>query len=140
MGACLLNGTWYSTQSTGECTTATHGQLQSLQGESDEEEDCFWKIKKKGRAVNASCVDSNVANTVEAMAPSCFSGCPQPQNQSSACYLHCLFDTMLGKLDPKTHKRVGGMTKEAIVGAFVTSFTSSDPEAGGCPSAVASLV
>ena len=44
---------------------------------------------------------------------------------------------MVGKLDPETHKRVGGMKADAIVGAFTKSFTSSDPEAGGCPSATA---
>jgi hypothetical protein len=28
--------------------------------------------------------------------PQCFSACPQPANQSSACYLRCFFDTMVG--------------------------------------------
>ena len=57
---------------------------------------------------------------VEAVAPACFGGCPQPTNATSACYLHCLFDTMIGNMS--TGQRVGGMAAADIVGPFVHAF------------------
>ena len=81
--------------------------------------------------MNASCVDGRVSTAVEEVAPACFSACPQPSNQTSACYLHCLFDTMIG--NSSSGKRVGGMSPDDIVKPFVDAF--AEPEAGGCPSA-----
>lgn len=47
------------------------------------EKENFWHIQKQGRTVNASCVDNNVIAAASAVSPACFSGCPQPTNQTS---------------------------------------------------------
>ena len=116
--ACHLNGTWYSTHSAGQCNG------------NDNDPNCFWKVAKQGRTVNQTCVDNNVVAAVQKVRPECFAKCPQPTNQSSSCYLHCLFDTMVGNATLK----VKAMPVADIVQPFVNSFLTSDPTKGGCAS------
>eukprot|EP01052_Picozoa_sp_SAG31_P029752 SAG31_NODE_2985_length_4812_cov_3.398517_3_plen_301_part_00 len=118
--ACHLNGTWYSTREEGECKSAAGAANES----------CLWKVKAKGRTVNASCVDGAVISAVKKSRPDCFKHCPQPTNVSSACYLHCLFDTMVGN-DTATPP-VPAIAAADIVDAFTKSF--ADEASGGCPS------
>lgn len=117
---CLLNGTWFSTRSEGECT---HGQ-------SPASDDCWWSVKSVGHTVNQTCVDNNVIKAVASVQPACFKNCsPADQNnQSSACYLHCFFDSMVGNSSAGIPK----MKAEDVIAPFIASFTSDDPKKGGC--------
>lgn len=89
-----------------------------------------WKIKETGRTVNQTCVDGKIIDVVEKIRPECFAKCPQPTNSSSACYLHCFFDTMVGNDQAKPP--VPAMDPQAIVAPFVAAF--DDESKGGCAS------
>ena len=85
--ACKTLGNWYSTQAAGQCKA---GQSHA---------DCWWELKETKRTVNASCVDTRVIEAVQARRPECWKECPPKEvtNRTSACFLTCLFETMLGK-------------------------------------------
>lgn len=120
MLGCLLNGTWYSTHDEGECA----------RGQNPATDNCWWAIKKVGPTVNQSCVDHNVIQAVAAVRPDCYKRCdPADQtNTSSACYLHCFFDTMVGNSSAGIPKMNGA----DVLAPFVASFASDDPGKGGC--------
>ena len=77
-----------------------------------------------------------VIKAVESVRPECFEACPAAErtNQSSACYLHCFFDTMVGNSTAKPP--VPKMKGSDVLAPFVASFASDDPTKGGCPTAV----
>jgi len=118
--ACLLEGSWYSTNEAGKCAGT------------ELTDDCWWFVAEEKRTVNQTCVDNNVIKSVQAVRPDCWTECPdnQGKNVSSACFLKCLFNTMLGN----STEGVKPMTKAAIVHPFTQSFKSSDPAKGGCVS------
>lgn len=120
MSAALLNGTWYSTLDRGQCKP---GQTVGV--------DCWWRIVEKVRNVNASCVNDRVVAAVQAERPTCWEQCPQPSNISTECWIHCLFETIVGN---KTSK-VPQMNPDKIVGAFEHAFDekSGCPEVPPCP-------
>lgn len=118
--ACLMDGTWFSTDAAGECKPG---------GTTD---DCWWRIAEVKRTVNQSCVDDRVVQAVkQARGPGCWDACPAAQrtNVSSACWISCFFDTMLGTGYSKKH---GPMEAEDIAKAFAGAFL----EEGGCASVV----
>ena len=49
--------------------------------------------------VNSSCVNDNLVTAAVAYNQSCWSGCPQPTNMSSPCWVKCLFDAVAGNTD-----------------------------------------
>ena len=124
--ARILNGTWYSTEASGEC------QGTDVPGT----DACWWRLVETTRTVNATCVNDNLVANVERTAPSCFHACPQLSNRSSSCWVNCLFNTLSGNATatPPTH----GMTHAQIVEPFVRSFATDTPAEGGCPDWTAS--
>ena len=57
---------------------------------------CWWRLVSTSRVVNSSCVNNNVVQGVLAHNPGCWQRCAQPNNASSACWIECLFETMVG--------------------------------------------
>jgi len=115
----MLNGTWYSTRKAGQCKV---GQQIG--------KDCWWRETEQPRVVNATCVNDNMVRAVQSRQPSCFKDCPRPNDQTSDCWVQCLFETMVGNATkspplPPTPKAV-------IVRAFEQSFESDSPAKGGC--------
>ncbi len=55
----------------------------------------------------------------------------QGTNITSACFLSCLYETLLG--NSSAAPPVPPMTREAIMAPFVRSFESKDGASGGCP-------
>jgi hypothetical protein len=80
--------------------------------------------------VNASCVNARVVGAVRARRPACWQACPvgQGHNQSSACWLDCFFDTVLGNASSGLRP----MHKTELVAPFLQAFASKDPSNGGC--------
>jgi len=113
--ASIMNGTWYSTQAAGECQP----------GQKIGDGDCYWRVLNMTRNVNATCVNNNLVQAAIAVRPTCWQGCPQPTNQSSLCWIQCLFDTVTGN----PQKNVPPMKREQLVSAFEASFSPD----GGCP-------
>lgn len=63
--ACVMNGTWYSTQGAGECKPGSRAGP-----------DCWWRIAETKRTVNQSCVDGRVVAAVrKARGDSCWQSC-----------------------------------------------------------------
>lgn len=118
--SCLMNGAWYSTASPGLCKG---GKLTP---------DCWWYVAEEKRTVNQTCVDGNVIASVQARRPDCWTACPSNQgtNISSACFLTCLFETLLGN----STTGLKPMSRQEIIAPFVKSFDSEDRAQGGCPS------
>jgi hypothetical protein len=79
--AAKLNGTWYSTQAAGECPDGA-----AVPGDGS----CWWRVVEITRTVNATCVNNNLIDSVKHTNPSCWTGCPQPSNTSSTCWVDCL--------------------------------------------------
>ena len=106
-----LNGTWFSTQADGECKP---GQQVGV--------DCWWRIVRQVRNVNASCVSNRVLGAAMLHGQSCFDGCgADAHNTSSPCFIDCLFSVALAN-----------MTKEEIVAPFEQAFNSNNLSDGGC--------
>ena len=114
---CIMNGTWYSTRKEGECA----GNVI--------DDTCWWRLAEQHRTVNASCVDDRVIGAVEAKRPECWKHCPFPQNRTTACYLDCLFQTLIGNATIGIHP----MSRKEIVAPFEKAFLPV--EQGGCPEA-----
>merc|ERR1711957_303407 len=108
----------YSTEAKGQCSG---GQI---------DDSCWWRLAATQRTVNATCVDNAVISSVQKRRPDCWKACPQPTNQSSACWLECLFDTMVGN----ETKGIAALTKEEITAPFAQAFM--DEKDGGCPAVV----
>ena len=83
--ACLMNGTWYSTQKEGEC------------GPGGRSQDCWWRVAETKRTVNQSCVDARVVDAVrKARGEACWQGCgAQANNQTSRTHPLSLGDSAL---------------------------------------------
>jgi len=113
---CLMDGNWYSTQKAGQCS----GKVVDV--------NCWWRLAETHRTVNSTCVDDRIVAAVQKRRPECWEVCPQPTNRSSACYLSCLFETMLGNAT----QGLKPMTKIELVEPFVTAFRAPVHE-GGCP-------
>ena len=74
--ACVMNGTWYSTQKDGECGHGGKGP------------DCWWRVAETKRTVNQSCIDGLVASAVKkARGNGCWDRCPSAgaTNSTSGC-------------------------------------------------------
>lgn len=110
----LLNGSWFSTRAEGQCRAPTDRVGV----------DCWWRARAQLRNVNASCVGGRVIAAVKRHGAACFARCgADAHNSTSACYIHCLFDTLVG----------GSMSKQQIVYPFEQAFNSADPADSGCP-------
>eukprot|EP00756_Hemistasia_phaeocysticola_P036100 Hpha_TRINITY_DN16620_c1_g1::TRINITY_DN16620_c1_g1_i1::g.179093::m.179093 len=75
-------GMWYSTMKEGQCMD-------------DSSADCGWRVKAT-KTVNETCMHESIVDTLRDYSPDCFKGCPQPRNESSACFIGCFFDALLG--------------------------------------------
>ena len=108
-----LNGSWFSTRAEGECKRPSDRVGV----------DCWWRVVKQLRNVNASCVSQRVIAAVREHGGACFAACgPDVNNVTSPCFIDCLFGTLSGN-----------MTKEQIVAPFEQAFSEEDPSLGGCP-------
>jgi len=74
--AIKTNGQWYSTPAAGE------GK--------------YWKLIKTVKQVNKTCADDVIFGGIASKNPGCFSGCPQPTNRTSNCFIGCYYDTVIG--------------------------------------------
>eukprot|EP00756_Hemistasia_phaeocysticola_P036104 Hpha_TRINITY_DN16620_c1_g9::TRINITY_DN16620_c1_g9_i2::g.179113::m.179113 len=74
-------GMWYSTLKEGECQ--------------DGDTNCSWKVKAT-KTVNETCMHESIVDTIRHYSPDCFTGCPQPRNESSTCFIGCFFDALMG--------------------------------------------
>lgn len=100
--------------------------------EGESHADCWWELKETKRTINATCADTRVIEAVQAKRPECWKECPvkEAENRTSACFLTCLFDTILGNATTG----LKGMTRDEIVKPFEKAFSSAVPAEGGCSS------
>ena len=110
----LLNGSWFSTQTAGECAAGERVG-----------KDCWWRIVRQVRNVNASCVSDRIVQAVTDHNPQCFAGCSAPPQRSSPCFISCLFDTLVGS--GAVSEGSGGMSKQEVLAPFLQAFASADP-------------
>jgi hypothetical protein len=61
---------------------------------------CSWRLARTVKRVNKTCHDASMNKAVEARLPSCFAGCAQPHNTSSACWVDCFFKVCGGRCVP----------------------------------------
>jgi len=113
-------GLWYSHLEAGLCNeTSAPGS-------------CGWRVLSTS-TVHEKCLRSVLADTVEAADDTgCFEACG-PRNQTSTCWIGCLFDTMLG-LNAKHSAKEGdvtGMPLEDVIAGWTKPFL--DESEGGCP-------
>eukprot|EP00658_Telonema_sp_P-2_P065493 TRINITY_DN54720_c0_g1_i1.p1 TRINITY_DN54720_c0_g1~~TRINITY_DN54720_c0_g1_i1.p1 ORF type:complete len:355 (-),score=39.63 TRINITY_DN54720_c0_g1_i1:253-1317(-) len=102
-------GIWFSHPSAGECAP---GEPLGSQG-------CTWRVIRRKRAINASCMYNRIDTVVEDSSRSCFQACPQPKNSTSDCYLACYANA------------VSAMPTERLVAPWYEAFVQ--PHHGGCP-------
>eukprot|EP01052_Picozoa_sp_SAG31_P012218 SAG31_NODE_708_length_12684_cov_8.500199_7_plen_362_part_00 len=122
--AAVLGGSWFSTTAAGRCAPgASPGDASG----------CSWRPVGLRKAVDYSCVQSNVAAVVMKENPACFSKCTDGGQRDPAdptdCWLECFFNTMLGN----TTYGLRGMTNRPFQDAWAASFSRDDPSSGGCP-------
>ena len=128
--AALMGGSWFSTTAEGRCDTAKGQRPGDGSG-------CSWRPIGLKKAVNYSCVQSNVAKAVLAHGKSCFAHCPDgtdsnPHNPSD-CWLRCFFNSFLGNVS----LGLAEMTNRPLLENWKRSFDSDDVSAGGCaPAAI----
>ena len=60
------------------------------------EEGVYWRNATVLKVINHECQSAAYDAFVQLAGKHCFSACPQPLNQSSACWVGCFFQTLLG--------------------------------------------
>ncbi len=121
-----FGGQWYSTPTRGRCAAE---QPVGHAG-------CTWKVRRLIKQVAKECSDRGVFSTVVRRNQNCFGRCPLPQNTSSACFVNCFYETMLG---PRAGDGIGpkyiggGMHLNELERAWAAPFQTSDALEGGCP-------
>mmetsp|Transcript_44727 Transcript_44727/g.87652 ORF Transcript_44727/g.87652 Transcript_44727/m.87652 type:complete len:295 (+) Transcript_44727:25-909(+) len=114
-----LDGFWYSTPKSGECTNSGTGP-------------CYWRLVESKRRVLKSCQDKYIYNQISQKNPKCFNACPQPTNSTSTCFIECFFDTLLGPGSNHQNTTGAGLTQKQIVDLW-TFPVQNDETKGGCP-------
>lgn len=121
-----IGGQWYSTPARGRCEA----------GQSVGHAGCTWKVSRLVKQVAKECSDRGVFSAVVRRNDDCFGRCPTPQNTSSACFIKCFYETMVG---PRAGDGIGpeyirgGMSLDELERAWTAPFRTSDASAGGCP-------
>jgi hypothetical protein len=113
-----VDGVWYSTLSTGLCTPTSAY--------------CTWRVAEVVKRVSQQCLNGHIFDAVEAYNRSCFSGCGPTRNTTSDCWISCFYDGVLGT-EVLTGGSITGIPLEQLDHAWLQSFRSDDPHAGGCP-------
>ena len=91
-----------------------------------------WRNAHVLKTVSASCHQANVHRRVMARGAACFEECgADADDVSSACWIRCFYDTLLGRGSNESTAPVGGMDGVAIQALWTSSF--DDEAAGGCP-------
>ena len=135
-----MQGTWYSNTASGECkASANNGDDNGDDGDDGDDDEgddknCWWRIAETRRTVNQTCVNDRLVAAVQKYDKRrCWQRhCPdatQAQNRSAACFLDCLFETILGNA---TTGRAP-VPAAVIATAFADAIGKSDPAEGGCP-------
>lgn len=121
-----LGGLWYSPTTLGKCT--------------QDDKPCSWRLLSVEKTITRDCHLNAWHSVVEKhMEPGCIDSCAdsgmgQARNTSSKCWVKCWIDAALGKdAGSSPLKPEDGMSKEALVGAWLAPFASDDPSKGGCP-------
>ncbi|KAJ8599460.1 hypothetical protein CTAYLR_008052 [Chrysophaeum taylorii] len=115
-------GLWYSTLSTGECPGPN----------------CTWRLVSVDKVVSKNCSNDVIFDAVEsADQVACFDACGYPRNTSSACWIGCFYQTVLGPEGmlptPYPGFKHSGMSLDDLVDAWTRPFNFDDPAMGGCP-------
>lgn len=105
----IVGGTWYSTQASGHCGRPNASE-------------CQWRVVAERKTVNASCTNANLLSAVQSANPSCFSGCSDPKNITTDCFITCVYNTVID----------GKVTADELEAAWLQGFRSEDPLKGGC--------
>tara|TARA_B110001452_G_scaffold51122_1_gene39040 strand:+ start:244 stop:1218 length:975 start_codon:yes stop_codon:yes gene_type:complete len=123
--AIKIGGNWYSTHEAGQCSDGREAA-------------CTWRVLSTPRQIVAKCLETRIAEAIQAYNASCFSGCPQPHNASTTCVVDCYYSTLLGPTGGTgTISPSDGMPVGLIQAAWDKAFETADPAKGGCPDAYA---
>lgn len=107
-------GLWYSTMAEGQCTGKNDGN-------------CSWTVENT-KTVNETCMHESIVDIVEDYSPDCFQDCTQPRNESSACWIGCFFDAILGpQARNSSTVALGGMPLSKLEEGWTRAFN------GRCP-------
>lgn len=102
-----------------------------------DDEGKYWRNATITKVINQKCQARSLDKHVQGAGTECFSACPQPTNQSSACWVECFFATVLGPDADTTlkppGKQTGAMDVDELATAWLGGFASSDVASGGCP-------
>lgn len=110
-------GFWYSTLKEGQCT------------EQSAMNTCSWKVLGM-KTVKEECLKDVLMSRVETNGKDCFQTCG-PRNTTSACWIQCFFDTVLGEgARHSVYKPLGGMPINEIEQGWTDAFLPK--EQGGC--------
>lgn len=127
--AATLNGSWYSTRAEGKCPVGKRPGS-----------GCWWREVEVRRTVNASCLNERLTFGIRSHFPTCWNGCPQPNNSTSDCYIECLLKSLNGHKQSRSDSISNGtelphsippMTRDQIVSTFTGAFLPVSK--GGCP-------
>jgi hypothetical protein len=88
--------------------------------------------RRGSERVSQQCLNGHIFDAVEAYNRSCFSGCGPTRNTTSDCWISCFYDGVLGT-EVLTGGSITGIPLEQLDHAWLQSFRSDDPHAGGCP-------
>jgi hypothetical protein len=78
--AHILGGLWFSTTSQGNCSVSS--------------ESCNWIVKKVQKIKNATCVNGNIKSNLVKEGKTCFSGCADPEDETTDCWINCFFEAV----------------------------------------------
>lgn len=116
-------GGWYSFPGVGRCNATKDFNSPG----------CTWRVVETTKRVMKSCQDAWVEKSMEKINPACFAACPQPKNASTACFINCFYDALLGTAVRTNASAPGGLTGKQITDIWSAPFKSNDASKGGCP-------
>lgn len=102
VATALSDGYWYST-------------LQPSEGKT-------WRLVETQKRILSSCHDDHMFASLRGKGSDCFDGCAQPQNQTSPCFIDCVFQTLLGKDAGSSSNPTGGMSGAEITKLWTDPF------------------
>lgn len=137
-----IGGQWWSTVGAvdgvggGECTEGKASPA-----------GCTWRLVDTVKVVSKDCADKsmNAAVVRAGQGTGCFHKCPQPTNTTSACWINCFYDTVLGSKGSSqpinaSHHATDGLSNSQLLAMWNAPFLRSDQKNGGCPALPTSVL
>ena len=101
----------------------------------------LWRNARITDVVSAKCQQRVLIKEVKHHGKECFADCADPSDETSACWINCFYETLMGDSAGNTTRPTGGMSLRHIEAAWMAGFAqcpTCPPPPASCPEDVLS--